>query len=190
MDEGLAVTLRVVQVLDDLDIPYLIGGSLASAYHGVARTTVDSDIVADLQLEQVGPFVRRLGDEFYVSMPAILDAFQTRGSFNLIHLASLYKVDIFLPKSRAFDQAQWRNRQTVVVDEEAQRAIQVASPEDTILAKLEWYRLGGDQSERQWLDVKGIVAIQGERLDWAYMQALAQTMGVADLLHRLQREEG
>ena len=186
MDEGLAVTLRVVQVFEALDIPYLIGGFLASAYHGVARTTVDSDIVADLQLEQVGAFVRRLGDEFYVSLSAIVDAFQTRGSFNLIHLASLYKVDIFLPKSRLFDQAQWRNRQTVVVDEQTQQAVQVASPEDTILAKLEWYRLGGEQSERQWQDAVGIVAVQGARLDWAYMHGMAQTLGVEDLLQRLQ----
>jgi hypothetical protein len=151
---------------------------------------VDSDIVADLQPEQVGAFVRQLGDEFYVSLPAIVDAFQVRGSFNLIHLPTLYKVDIFLPKARAFDQAQWRNRQTVVVDEQAPRSVQMASPEDTILAKLERYRLGGDQSERQWLDVKGIVAIQGKRLDWAYMQALARTLGVVDLLDRLKREAG
>ncbi len=140
-DDALTVTLEVVTILEQLYIPYLVGGSMASALHGFSRTTLDSDLVADIHAEHVPVLVQQLGDRYYIADAAIYDAIEHRSSFNLIHLATMFKVDIFLPKARQFDRAQMRNRRQYVLATEPERTAYVASPEDTILAKLEWYRL-------------------------------------------------
>ena len=156
-DESMQITLKVVRVFDSLQIRYVIGGSLASTLHGLSRATLDSDIVADLQLQHAPLLVQQLQSEFYVSIDAIFDAVQYHSSFNLIHLESLFKVDIFVAKDRPFEQAQLENRQAYTVLQNSTETAYVASPEETILAKLEWYRLGGEISDRQWQDILGVL---------------------------------
>jgi hypothetical protein len=104
------VTLLVTAVLDELNVPYVIGGSLASTVHGVVRTTLDADLIANLDYQHAPILVQRLQDAFYLSLDAIFDAIQERTSFNLIHLETMFKVDIFIPKQRPFDQFQFANR--------------------------------------------------------------------------------
>ncbi len=181
----IAVTLKVIQALESLGVPYVLGGSMASTAYGYARTTLDSDIVAPLSLQQLPAFVHALREEFYLSEEAIAEAIQHRSSFNLIHLTTMFKVDIFIPKARDFERKQLANATPHLFAEHPNAIIYLASPEDTILAKLEWYRLGGELSERQWRDVVGIVQVQGERLDVGYMRHAAQELEVADLLERL-----
>lgn len=183
-DNALTVTLEVIATLEQLQIPYLVGGSMASALHGFSRTTLDSDLVADIHPEHVPILVQQLGDRYYISDTAIYDAIRHRSSFNLIHLATMFKVDIFLPKARQFDRDQMRHRRQYIVATDPERTAYVASPEDTILAKLEWYRLGGEVSDRQWRDILGVIQIQGNRLDLAYLQQGAAALNVADLLLR------
>ncbi len=172
----------VIAVLDALRVPYLIGGSFASAVHGMARTTLATDIVADLRLKHVAPLVSALQDRFYVDEAAVHEALRDRSSFNLIHLTTMFKVDIFLPTGRPYDQAEFAHRAQRVVATDPERTAYVASTEGTILTKLEWYRLDGEVSERQWRDVLGILKAQGTVLDIAYLQEWAQPLGVADLL--------
>jgi hypothetical protein len=176
------VTLLVTNALDQLHVPYLIGGSLASITHGVMRTTMDAHLVADLSPLHVSQFVQGLQAEFYVDTMSILDAIQHRGSFNLIHQSTLFKVDIFLPKGRPFDAAQFEHRTLEVIATEPERTAWVASAEDTVLTKLEWFRLGGEISERQWRDVLGVLKTQGEQLDLTYLRAWASPLNVSDLL--------
>jgi hypothetical protein len=169
-NEALMVTLDVIKALDQLNVPYLIGGSLASTLHGFSRTTLDSDLVADIRPEHVPILVQQLGDRYYLSDAAMYDA--------------MFKVDIFLPKARKFDRDQMRHRRQYVVATEPERTAYVASPEDTILAKLEWYHLGGEVSDRQWRDILGVIQIQGDRLDVVYLHQGAAELRVADLLKR------
>ncbi len=170
--------------LKELNIPYVIGGSWASTLHGIARMTLDSDIVADIQPVHIRALVNALQTDFYISADAIVDAIEHRASFNLIHLESIFKVDIFLPKQRDFDRNQLANRQPQTVSVEPERTAYFASAEDTILAKLEWFRLGGETSERQWQDVLGILAVQDNRLDYQYLRYQAALLNVDDLLER------
>jgi len=188
LPEPIAVTLQVIDALEQVDAAYVIGGSLASTIHGVVRTTLDTDIVADLNLQHARPFADLLAGAFYLDIDSIHDAIRKHSSFNVIHLATMFKVDVFIPKGRPFDRQQLDRRQPWVADPDSGRIIYVATPEDTILAKLAWYRLGDEISDRQWRDILGVLAVQGDRLDFAYMRQWAATLDVSDLLERALAE--
>lgn len=190
LSEPVAVTMLVIEALETLGVPYLIGGSLASAVHGLVRATMDADLVADLRLDYAEPLARILGDTFYMDVEAIRDAIRCRSSFNVIHLETMFKVDIFVSKQRSFDQAQFERRTGQVVATDPERTVYVASAEDTILSKLEWYRMGGEVSERQRCDVLGILKVQGDRLDLGYLRKWATALGVADLLEQALADAG
>ncbi len=186
--EATQVTLLVTAVFDSLNVPYVIGGSMASIVHGLPRTTMDVDIVADMKPEKANAFVAAVQDQFYVDEPTVRKAVQQRTSFNLIHLATMFKVDIFLAKPRAFDQQQLTRRIALKVETEGNQSIWVLSAEDVVLAKLDWFRLGGKVSERQWRDIIGILKTQQNSLDLEYLQHWAQSLHVTDLLERALKE--
>ena len=188
MDESIQVTLLVINVFETLGIPYFIGGSFASTAYGRIRTTQDVDIIASIEPTHVDPFVKHLDSAFYLDETMIRNAITRQTNFNLIHLETMFKVDIFLPKDRPFDQNQLTRRVKRVIDKESAREVYFSSPEDTMLAKLEWYRLGGEVSEIQWRDIKGILRQRSDQLDMAYLNDSAQAMQMADLLERCLEE--
>lgn len=189
-NEPIAVTLLVIDAMDALGVPYLIGGSLASAVHGVLRATLDTDLVADLRLEHAEPLARALGGTFYVDAESIREAVLHQRSFNVIHLETMFKVDVFVVKKRPFHHSQMERRTAQVIATDPDRTAYVATAEDTILAKLEWYRMGGDVSEQQWRDVLGVMKVQADRLDLAYLRQWAAQLNISDLLERAIKEAG
>jgi hypothetical protein len=96
--------------------------------------------------------VKRLETEYYVDEDMIQDAITHHSSFNIIYLDSMLKVDVFLPKSRSFDQEEYRRIQLEVLVS-GTRPFNIASAEDALLHKLEWYRMGNEISDRQWNDI-------------------------------------
>lgn len=174
----------VADALDSLGVNFYIGGSVASSAHGFARATMDIDLVADLRREHVDRLVSRLAPAYYVDAAMIRKAIDTSQSFNLIHLATMYKVDVFVTKDRPFDRLARARAMPQPFSEGSSRLFRMASPEDTILSKLEWYRAGGEVSERQWLDVIGVMQVQREGLDRDYLVRWAAELNVADLLDR------
>jgi len=187
-NEPIEVTLKVTHVLETLGIPYLIGGSLASTLYGMVRTTQDSDIVAEMKPEHLQPFVSALQDEFYLDEEMIAESIQRHSSFNIIHRETMFKVDVFIPSPRPFLQSQLirAQMQTFLFDTEV--SAKFASPEDVILAKLEWYRLGGEVSERQWRDVLGVLKTRAGELDLEYLRKWANELKIIDLLECVLRE--
>ena len=105
-------TLLVTQTREQRRILYAAGGSLASSLHGVMRSALDVDIVADMRLEHIQPMVAALSKEFYADDEMMRDAIEHQSSFNLIHYETAFKVDIFIRKARAFDQMQLERRRT------------------------------------------------------------------------------
>jgi len=120
----------VVEVFEALNIPYLIGGSIASSVYGVARSTLDADLMTDVQPAQISELVSRLGQAYYISEPAICDSLARRSSFKLIHLDTMVKIDVFIPKGEPFDQSTLTRRQSLALDKADPRPFQLNSPED------------------------------------------------------------
>lgn len=188
MLEPILITARVTTVLEKFKVRYLIGGSLASTVHGMVRTTQDADLVAELGLEHITPFVRELEGEFYIDEEMIVEAVARRSSFNIIHRESFFKVDIFIPKMRPFIEEQFRRARRQILSVDPKIEVVVATAEDTLLAKLEWYRKGGEVSERQWRDVLGVLKVQAGALDVDYLYRMADELGVKDLLEKALTE--
>ena len=182
MDESLLVTLRIAEVLDDLEVRWFLGGSLASSIHGIPRATLDADIVADLRAPLVSSFLRALGKDWYMEEQSVRDAIRNRSCFNLIHLGSAMKVDIFVPKLRRFEGGQFSRALRIPVAEGSTIKIPVCSAEDIVLAKLEWYRAGGELSDRQWGDILSVLRVNAKNLDLEGMRERAIELAVSDLL--------
>lgn len=187
-EDLLSITLMVTALLEQFDIPYFIGGSLASNVYGVARATLDADVVAAIRLDQVEELVAELTATFYADMPAIKDAVTHHRCFNVIHLATMYKVDIFVAKPDAFTHSQFLRRKEQVVGELSEQKAYLASVEDMILAKLEWNKMGGGVSQRQWRDIIEMLRVCKGRLNEQYLTDWAVDIGVRDLLEQARRE--
>lgn len=181
---------ELLAVLDQLGIAYYAGGSVASSVHGVPRYTQDVDLVADIRSEQTALLAARLQAAFYADAQQMRDAMRYGRSFNLIHLASGFKIDIFPLQKDEFHAGEMARSETRLWEVSATDSvrIQVASAEDTVLEKLRWYKRGGGISDRQWGDVLGVATTR--KLNWDYMREWALTLGVADLLERLAVEAG
>ena len=174
----------VARLLEDLGIQYLVGGSVVSSYFGRPRTTEDADFVINLRSDLVERLVSRLEPDFYLSRSAIREALRDHGSFNAVSLETGLKVDFFVLGARPYDLEAFRRRSPRKMREEGGPVVMMKSAEDIVLRKLEWYRLGGEVSERQWQDVLGVLAVSGAGMDAAYLDRWAATLGVADLLAR------
>jgi len=180
--DPIAVALAVTSALDALGIANTVGGSIASSYAGEPRSTIGIDIVAAIESRHVKELVSALSADFYIDDKALQRAIHDRSSANLIHQPSMLKVDLFIAGGTPLDAQQIARRRLVSVG--PGRTIGVHPPEDILLQKLRWYRLGGEVSDRLWRDVLGIVRTQSSSLDLDYLRTNAPILGVADLLER------
>ena len=192
VDETIVSAIRpVAAALEELGITYYICGSVASSMHGYPRATNDIDAVATLKSEHVAPFVARLQANYYIAPSAMREAISRFSSFNLIHHETGYKVDIFLTGRRPYDtEAMSRRTYQPFEEEPVEVSFWIATSEDVLLAKLEWYRKGGETSNRQWNDILGICKIQQPNLDIGYLRYWAAELKVDDLLQRAFSDSG
>ncbi|MEA3309521.1 MAG: hypothetical protein U9Q70_08435 [Chloroflexota bacterium] len=185
-----AALMPVVNAFERLDIAYYIGGSVASSAYGIARATMDVDMVAALEVQHVNTLVQQLKDNYYIDGDMILDAINHESSFNLIHLKTMLKVDIFVLKNEPYHHTALERRRKDTLDEVVSPEFYFISAEDIILSKLDWYRLSGEMSRRQWKDVLGVLKVQGQLLDITYLEQCAAKLELADLLERAFVEAG
>ncbi len=178
------VAATVTRLLEKLGIPYAVAGSLASSLHGVPRATQDVDIVAAISGKHVEAFAAELKDEFYVDENMIHDAIANISSFNLIHLNTMLKVDIFVTPQRGRPKEELERAKKQIIDESEGIQFSVLSAEDTIVNKLKWYRMGNETSSNQWNDVLGILRVQEGNLNSERLKRAAEQLDVTDLLQR------
>ena len=182
----------MVAALKQLGLRWFVAGSVASSIHGLARFTNDVDLLVDLDERAVDVLAELVGKSFYMDASEAKRAIRLGRAFNLIHLASAGKIDIFPLGQDEFSRSELARSVEAdwavpgaVPGESATRLV-VASPEDTVLSKLRWYKLGGQTSDRQWGDILG-VATRIE-LEWQYIRDWAPRLGVAELVDRLAAE--
>ena len=177
---------RVRNALDQAGATYAIGGSWASTIHGEPRHTNDIDFVTNLNAERLGPFFDALGSGFYFDAESARAALENGRPFNVIHQKLGYKFDFFQVID-GHGMAELARRMAVALPALDTEPVPVISAEDTILAKLRWYRAGGEVSERQWRDIAGMFAASGEHLDREYLERWAHTLGLTGLYQRAAR---
>jgi hypothetical protein len=170
---------QLISALDALRIRHMVVGSLASSVHGVYRATADGDLLAAIAPNQVAPLVAALGPDWYADADAMSSAVRARRSFNVIHIPTAQKFDLF-PVKTDFHAVEMDRAVTVPT---AHSELRVASTEDTLLSKLQWYREGGEVSDRQWSDITGLIAAN-PALDLDYVRSWATRLRVKDLLAR------
>jgi hypothetical protein len=176
----------VAEVCGRLGIRYVTVGSLATIAYGEPRFTNDIDVVLDLKAEQIDAFCKAFdAPEYYLSHSAVETAVRDRRQFNIIHTTSALKVDCILPAA-PFDFQELARGTSKQVRENF--AAVFAAPEDVILKKMEYYRLGG--SDKHLRDIVGVLKISGNSVDRSYIEDHAQLMGVADVWRAIQSRVG
>jgi hypothetical protein len=184
MVHPISVLSLVTNTLDKVNIRYVLVGSFASSFHGLYRATADIDILADIKTEHVGPLYEALKEVFYLDELAIRKAIARGQSFNAIHFESVFKVDLFVASDDEFARTQLDRRQQKRLAPDQLPEVYVATAEDTVLAKLRWFRSGNESSQNQWNDVLGILSVVREGLDGEYLRIWAERLGVGDLLQK------
>jgi hypothetical protein len=183
MNEPRDFLRRLVDLLDEAGIPYMVAGSLGSSLHGRPRATNDVDLVIDPTESQFRQFLESLGTDYYVSQEAAWAALKARSAFNVIDDKTGWKADLRVRAARAFSTVEFGRRQKAII---LGLEVWVLSPEDAILSKLEWAKESA--SEQQMRDVLGVLQIQGRELDEQYLWKWAKSLGVQDTLTRLLKE--
>jgi len=175
----------VINAFDKLSILYYIGGSIASSVYGIARATMDIDLVADIKKENILPLKEMLENKYYIDEDMIDDAINNSSSFNIIHLDTMLKIDVFIQKWQSYPKESFKRKRKDTLDEsENASEFYLSSPEDIILNKLQWYDNGNRVSERQWFDVLGVIKVQSNNLDFDYLKKWGEHLGLSDLLKK------
>jgi len=181
----------IILVFEEFSVPYYIGGSLASSVYGIARATIDVDLVARIAAHHIGTLKSRLQDEYYVDEVMIAEAVEHCSSFNLIHLETSIKIDVFIQADEVYPRtAMDRRRADTLSEKQTPREVFFCSTEDIILNKLQWYESGNRASERQWLDVLGVIKVQADSLDKEYLKRWSKELGIFELLLDAFRDGG
>jgi hypothetical protein len=176
---------HVCTAFERLGIKYLVTGSQATIAFGEPRFTNDIDIVAAIETSQLEAFCSAFPDEeFYLSRQAARDAIAQHHMFNIIHPASGLKIDVIIPRTSAFERSRFDRGVRVRVAEDFVATF--ASPEDVILKKLEFYKLGG--SDRHLRDIAGVLKVRGDAVDRGYIAQFAGQLGVADIWQAVQTD--
>lgn len=184
MNEFLAVIVAFAATLDELGIRYAIVGSVASSAHGEQRATADADFIVDLNDDQAVALAKKLGDSHYIDLASTRRAIAQSRSFNVIDLATMFKLDLYAVSGRPNEMRRLANARTTQLSAGVGPLVSIASPEDTVVSKLRWFRRGGEVSEKQWTDVLGVLRVQRGLLDVEELARAADDEGVRDLLDR------
>lgn len=170
----------VLEKLDENGITYMVAGSFASNLHGVPRATQDADVIIESDKRSLERFIDALQDKFYADKNMAIDALLHRSMFNILHLDTGFKIDLIFLKRRDFSEEEFKRRR---LSNFLGKDRWFTSPEDTILSKLEWSKLG--ESERQFNDAVNIAKIQGNKLDVQYLKQWANELDISKLLDKL-----
>ena len=188
--ETLLVAHTVGAALESLGARWYVGGSVASSVHGIPRATQDADIVATLHPGQGQKLASLLGEDFYIDADTAERAIHARRSFNVIHLETMFKVDIFVAQGDAYSRRAMESRLIRVVSDAPPLSLPVATAEDTVAHKLFWFRQADESSDKQWRDLVGVLKTLDRHIDQARLRLACTDLGVDDLVDRALEAAG
>jgi hypothetical protein len=171
-------------ILDRLNIPYAIGGSIASSLYGRVRFTQDADITVMALDDKTGPFYSLTKRHFYISKSAMHQAIRGKTSFNVIHTQTAFKIDVFVAQDNEFNNNLLQRAKKIKLSEDVEKTFSVVSAEDIILLKLMWYKQTDCTSERQWSDILSVLAAQVSTIDFEYLKTWAAKLALNNLLQK------
>lgn len=174
---------KIIDALDEAQIPYMVSGSVGSSFHGRPRATNDADIVILATEDQLNTFAQSLGKDYYLSLQAMHDAYKNNSMFNVIDIQAGWKADFIIRKKRLFSEIEFERRRSAKI---MGLDICVVSPEDAILSKLEWAKDSG--SDQQFQDALGVAVVQGSCLDYDYLSKWAKELDLDDALEQLLKQ--
>ena len=180
----LEVLKSFTDILESLGITYVIGGSIASSIYGKVRFTQDADITVESFEDKADEFLRLVSSDFYISSDAMQKALSQKGSFNVVHLESAFKIDVFIQKNTEFERQLLSRRNFMKLSDRFEKAFSIVSPEDIIMLKLRWYRQTDCTSEKQWQDILSVLEVQKDKLDFEYLKKWASILRIDQLLAR------
>lgn len=174
----------IVTSLEQAEIPYMVSGSISSTFYGRPRSTQDVDIVIEASIQKLQALVTDLKNKnYYADDVAAMEAIAHTRLFNVFDASSAYKADLIIRKDRPYSIEEFKRRKSVDL---LGLPVYLVAPEDAILSKLEWAKIG--HSERQFADALGVAIVQGQRLDWEYMQEWAKKLDLDEHFRRLIEE--
>jgi hypothetical protein len=180
--EFLDVAVLVSELLDELRIPHVLGGSVASTYYGEWRTTNDVDFAAAMLLQHVERFLARVEGDFIVDAQLVAQSVRSRRLFTMIHRRTFIKVDLYVRDARGFFKSELERARHAPIRRSPPGSAWISTHEDVVLQKLSWYKAGGCVSDRQWRDVLGVLRVWHDRLDVAYLRTWAAELDIQSLL--------
>lgn len=191
MTDAVLVAQILTETLERLGIVYWIGGSMASSVYGLPRSTQDVDLVADLKEDHVDSLMAALENDFYIDRQSVRRAISTMRSFNVIHLDSMYKADIFILGSTAYAQAEKERRRLEPLRNQPESPqAYFCSAEDIVLQKLLWFRKSSGVLEKQLDDVRQVLKVQAKALDYDYLLHWSTELGISGLLEKAFDDAG
>lgn len=186
--QELVILKQFVNIVEQLHIVYAIGGSIASSVYGKVRFTQDADVTLEPFDNVADKLFEELKADYYISKNAMYQALREHGSFNIIHLESAFKIDVFIRRNTVFEEQLMTRCKNLKISNSFEKTFSIVSPEDIILLKLCWYRDGGCSSQRQWEDVLGVLQTQANTLDFEYLNKWGATLDIDVLLEKAASE--
>jgi hypothetical protein len=183
-NQDLLILKQFTDILDGLGIEYGVGGSLASSLYGTVRFTQDADLMVEPFMAKAEQFHEKVESDFYINKATMYEAIQSYGSFNIIHIKSVFKIDIFVRPESQYERGLLKRSRRHQLSDSIEEDFSCLSPEDVVILKLRLYKEGGCVSERQWSDVLGVLSVQADSLDYEYLSGWAQKLGLDGLLKR------
>ncbi len=175
-------TVAVVDVLEALDVPYMLVGSFSSNFYGIPRATEDADFVLQLERQSVSEIARRLGPQFRLDAQMSFEMVTGTTRYVLQLADTSFRIEFFLLSEDAHDQERFNRRRRVRI---LDRETFVPTVEDVIITKLRWSRQG--QRTKDIEDVRGVVAVNGDRVQWDYVNGWCDRHDTRATLEEIRR---
>lgn len=172
-----SITFQVVEALNALQVPYLLAGSFASNYYGIPRSTKDADFVLHHAGGVGTEFAARLGSGFELDQQLSFETVTGTYRQYLRHNKTSFKIELFQLSADEYDQTRFARRQERVL---YGRKVWLLSAEDVIVSKLRWARRKDEE------DVKDVLFVQRDKLDWQYIESWCQRHGTITSLRKIQ----